>query len=277
MKKNQPINTCSFKDELPENEYYFTKKNHLSEDFPLHTHDYFEIEIITSGEAANVFNGTELKLSRGSAHILSPTDVHDLKIKEPIDIYKLMIIPNWVNEKILHKLMNNIGTVKFSEEELKDIIPLLDLIIKEGQSNSSFQKDMLHNLISCLLIFFSRKYKINPQIQPTTAITNIHIKKAVNYILLNYTSPISSEDVAKVINLNPVYFCSLFHKTMGITFINYINNLRLHRAKQLLTIESYSVSEACFGCGFNSSSNFLRAFKKKYGYAPNEIKMEYKR
>ena len=277
MKKNRPLESVSFKNELAENEYYFTKKIHLSEDCPLHTHDYFEIEIITDGEVLSVFNGTELKLNRGNAYILSPTDVHDLRIIKPIEIYKLMIIPDWAGEKILHKLMNNIGTVKFTEEELNDLIPLLDLIVKEGQTNSKLSKDLLNHLLSCLLILFNRKHKIASQIQPLTAITNFHIKKAVNYILLNYTSPINSEDVAKEINLNPVYFCSLFHKTTGVTFINYINNLRLHRAKQLLTLESLSVSEVCYSCGFNSSSNFLRAFKKKYGYAPNEIKTEYKR
>ena len=276
MKKTLPVQTVSFNKILPENNFYFTKSENLTEHFPLHTHDYFEIEIIVSGKALTSFNGVEIELSRGNAHILSPTDVHDLQIIEPIEIYKIMLLSNWVNEKMLYDLMENLGTVKFTEQELTNIIPLLHLLLKEGNSTSKQQKDMLYHLLSCLIIFFSRKQKINYKDKHNIATANAHIKKAVNYILLNYVNDISSADVAKAVNLNPVYFSTLFKETTGVTFINYLSNLRLERAKQLLMIESYSVSEVCYACGFNSSSNFLRAFRKKYNISPNQLKTKYK-
>ncbi len=276
MSKSHPVKTFSFNEELPNNDFYFTKSINLKTNYPLHTHDYFEIEIIVSGEAETVFNGTHITLSKGSAHILSPTDVHDLKIIKPLEIYKLMLLSDWVSEKMLYKLMNNLGTVKFTQEELKSIIPILDLIIKEGNSDLIYKTELLYNLLSSLIIFFSRKQKIHSKVQPNIASANVHIKKAVNYILLNYTNNISSNDVAKEVNLNPVYFSTLFRETTGVTFITYLNNLRLNRAKQLLMLDTYSVADVCYACGFNSSSNFLRAFKKKYGYSPNTMKNSYK-
>ena len=276
MSKIYPVKSFSFNEELPDNNFYFTKSTNLKLDFPLHSHDYFEIEIIASGQAETVFNGKNITLSRGSAHILSPTDVHDLKIIKPLEIYKLMLLSDWVSEKMLYELMNNLGTVKFSEEELENIIPILELIIKESSNGQLHQKELICNLLSSLIIFFSRKQKIHSKTQPDMASATVHIKKAVNYILLNYINNISSDDVAKAVNLNPVYFCTLFHKTTGVTFINYLNDLRLNRARQLLMLDSYSVSDVCYACGFNSSSNFLRAFKKKYGYSPNTLKTSYK-
>ena len=187
-----------------------------------------------------------------------------------------MILSDWVTEKMLYNLMNNLGTVKFTEEELQSIIPLLELIIREGNKDPDSQKELLLNLLSCFIIFFSRKKKINYKTNTSVSTANAHIKRAVNYILLNYVNNISAEDVAKKINLSPVYFSSLFRKTTGITFIDYLTDLRLNRAKQLLMLDSYSVSDVCYACGFNSSSNFLRAFKKKYGVAPNELKTKSK-
>lgn len=267
-----PTPIFSFREDLPHLDFFFTKQSNLTTNFPLHTHDYFEMEIIISGNAETVLNGSPLHLSRGSAHILSPADVHNLTITRPLEIYKIMLLADWVSEETLYKLMDNLGTVHFSEDELNDIIPILNLLLKESKENLKDHQSIINNLLSCIIIFFERKQKINSQIQLNNVALNSHIQKAISYTLLNYINNISSNDVAKFVNLNPVYFSTLFHETTGVTFINYLNDLRLTRARQLLLLGSYSVSEVCYACGFNSSSNFLRAFKKKYNCSPNELK-----
>lgn len=65
-------------------------------------------------------------------------------------------------------------------------------------------------------------------------------------------------------------FSHFFRKKTNYTFIDYITNLRITKACQLLSDTTYTVAEICYTCGFNNLSNFIRTFKKKKAMTPNE-------
>lgn len=266
----KPFPIASFRKDVNNKEFCFYRNNHMVENYPLHMHDYFEIEIIASGSADQFLNGTHFHLERGCAHILSTTDIHDLTITEPIDIYKILIHPEQSDEKIIKEIISNLGVMKFDENELSEVLSITEMLINESASSKRDSKTMINHLLNCLIIKFSRKEKTSTQVNGN--LNNTYIKKAIDYIMLNYVNDISSIDIAKHIHMNPAYFSTKFHIITGSTVTEYITNLRLNRAYTMLSMKMYTVSEICYACGFNSSSNFLRAFKKKYGISPNELK-----
>lgn len=251
--------------------FRFAKEDHLTGDFVMHTHDFFEIEIVISGEAETVLNGERYTLRHGNAEIISPTDVHNFCIKQPMDFYKIMVKPEWLPEDTIGTLMDNLGVVAFDEEELHDLIPLLELLMKEGESSTGENRTFLRNLMGCIFYFFERNRR-NRLAASVRYTSNSRLNKALNYILLNYTKKISLAEVAQEVHLSPVYFSATFHRTMGETFVAYVNGLRLNRAKQLLLYSNLSVSEICYGCGFDSTSNFSKTFKTKFGCSPSDMK-----
>lgn len=270
IKSSKPFPVASFKEEYPQKNNYFFRERNLKTDYPPHIHDYFEIEIIVSGKAQELLNGIPIRLERGVAHILSTNDVHDLMIIEPLDIYKIMVHPNQNDRDIIGKLIDNLGAVKFDEDELNEITQIAELLIKEYNKNQNLCQTMIDSLLNCLVILFSRKDKITTQINLKS--NNYYIKGAIDYITLNYINNISSCDIAKHLNISPSYFSALFRKLTGDTVTEYITKLRLDKANSMLLMGNFSVSEVCFDCGFNSLSNFLRAYKQKYGVSPNETK-----
>lgn len=83
--------------------------------------------------------------------------------------------------------------------------------------------------------------------------------------------------IAKEACMTPQAFCRSFKKRTGITYIQYLNELRVQRACRLLTSSSmYNISSVAFNSGFTSLTNFNRVFKSIMKYSPNEYLKHYK-
>lgn len=98
------------------------------------------------------------------------------------------------------------------------------------------------------------------------------IKVAGKYIQDNYSKDISLDDVSRVVGISPYYFSKIFKEEMGVNFIEYLTNIRIERAKELLTTSEMSMKEICIMCGYSDPNYFSRTFKKNVGVTPTEFK-----
>ena len=97
------------------------------------------------------------------------------------------------------------------------------------------------------------------------------IKPAIDYIHKNYTEElINMQHLSELCGMSYEYFRRLFHQFYGCSPVKYINDLKLSRAKELLSCRLYSVSEAGLLSGFSDFSHFSRFFKKNTGVTPSE-------
>ena len=97
------------------------------------------------------------------------------------------------------------------------------------------------------------------------------IQPAVEYIHKFYTKElIDTQNLAKLCGISYDYLRQLFKKFYGVSPIKYINELKLKRAKELLSSGMYSVSEAAYNSGFSDLSHFCRFFKANTGVLPSE-------
>lgn len=103
-------------------------------------------------------------------------------------------------------------------------------------------------------------------------VTNIskHIQSAIDYIHDNYSKKISLEDISQHINLSVVHTSRLFKKETGKTVLDYVNEIKLKKAKQMFDTGKYKVYEIADELGFSNSHYFSTLFKKFYGLSPSE-------
>ncbi len=90
------------------------------------------------------------------------------------------------------------------------------------------------------------------------------------FIICNSQKSITIDDTARHLNMNRSAFCSFFKRTTGKTFVNYLNELRVEQACQLLKQHRMSISEICFHVGFNNIPYFNRVFKRLKGMSPTQ-------
>lgn len=98
------------------------------------------------------------------------------------------------------------------------------------------------------------------------------IHQAREYIDNHFDEDLTLDEVSRLINISPYYFSKLFKEEIGQSFIEYITNLRMEKAKTLLATTNKSMKEICSAIGYADPNYFSRTFKKNVGVTPTEYK-----
>ena len=97
----------------------------------------------------------------------------------------------------------------------------------------------------------------------------------LKYVQAHHTDPeLRLEDAARACGLSPCYFSSLFSKTVGCRFTDYVTECRLRHSCALLSASSVPVTEAAYEAGFSSLPHFFRCFQKRFGVSPGVFRKQ---
>ncbi|MGD8615412.1 MAG: AraC family transcriptional regulator [Gammaproteobacteria bacterium] len=101
------------------------------------------------------------------------------------------------------------------------------------------------------------------------------VAKAKVYVAQNYAEKISAREVADICNMSPFHFSRSFKRICGITFSEYLLEVRIRNAIGLLSRAKASVTGTCYEVGFRDPSYFSRIFKRYAGISPSEYRERY--
>lgn len=94
---------------------------------------------------------------------------------------------------------------------------------------------------------------------------------ACRYIQEHFRQDIALEEVADFVSVNPSYLSFLFKKETGVTFLQYLTNIRLQKACELMSADSgLSLEAVSAACGYHSASYFHKIFRAKFGVSPRQ-------
>lgn len=99
-------------------------------------------------------------------------------------------------------------------------------------------------------------------------------KSVEQYIKDNFEKELDLETVSAKFNLSIYYFSRIFKDILGYNFPDYINILRINKAKQLLHNNEASIKEICYATGYSDPNYFSKVFKKYEGMTPSEYKVK---
>lgn len=98
---------------------------------------------------------------------------------------------------------------------------------------------------------------------------NYLVERIVKFIEQNCAKPLTLDVLANEFYLSPGYLCRLFKQKVGINFINYLNTVRIARAKHLLLTTNLRIYEVGNLCGYADLNYFTKVFKKATGVTPS--------
>lgn len=234
---------------------HFRIERRKAHSFPLHAHDYYEIEIVLSGGGIHRLGEQTYSLQRGSIYILSPADFHAVEVTEEMELWNIVFDETMLSNRQAELLFSRSMPLfrQLNEQELQKFNTVAMLLRQEDQHISL----LLDYLLTALMP------PSDPEPEPTA------IRKAILYIDAHFRESPSLALAAEQACLSPVYFGALFKKETGETYVSYLNSRKVRCAAMLLE-SGMSVTEACFASGFGSLSGFLYTFKQKTGLTPQK-------
>ncbi|MBI9008504.1 MAG: helix-turn-helix domain-containing protein [Tenericutes bacterium] len=100
--------------------------------------------------------------------------------------------------------------------------------------------------------------------------SNDHLIKAISYIRNNFQKNISLDIVSKEVFVSSYYLSHLFRDEMDLTFVDYVNKVRIDRSKELLRNSKMNINEIASTVGFSDQNYFAKTFKKYVGSTPSK-------
>jgi len=95
------------------------------------------------------------------------------------------------------------------------------------------------------------------------------------YLIKNFTEPISLSQIASVANLTPPAFCNFFKKRTQKSFSEFLNELRVGHACKLLQNHELTIADVCYQSGYQNMTNFNNFFKKITRKTPTQYRREW--
>ena len=231
----------------------------------LHGHDFYELEIISSGHAPMSVNGKDYKASAGTVCFLTPEDFHDYPTALPLDISNVQFTEEIISGDILASTVRRGRRVFTPTEEGFRAICSLFNIIENLDTASAQSSKIASRLIEAILLILSESYGEGVD---TSENISPDIQKALIYIHAHFRENPPLKEIASLLSLNEKYFCSKFKEYTGTSYKNYLRLKKLSYARRLILATDLSGVEIAQRSGYSTQSHFNREFKELYGTSP---------
>ena len=220
--------------------------------FKKHFHTTFSIGYIISGAYEIEIEKKKLIIPHGKIKVINPYEVHVASGEWEY----INIMPEIEEIKKLSIDIANKEEIRF--ENIIDDINALMYLKKLLNSKEDFQKD------ENLTLFLSELIKNHTKTVQVEFSANI--KPSIEFMHENFLKDITLEEIASASNLSKYHFIRIFSKIKKITPYNYLLNLRLEYARNL--IGKMPLALIAQEANFSDQSHFIKVFKKHFGFTP---------
>ena len=241
-----------------------------------HTHNYYEILIVTAGEYLHHINGKTYPMREGNACFIRPDDSHMLlsSPSEAVAKHINLLITSDYAEKILDSYKPGFAETLVEEKnELSFRLPssevskLISTCLALQSSHVTYENKVFHSKIivsHVINLFLEAKYPLFSS-----------YPKWFTDLLLLLSDPrlrITIDEIAATTPYSASRLSRIFKDLMGVTIVDYVRRIKLNYAAELLKTTDLNVLEIVYELGYNSVSYFNHAFRDFFGVAPLEFR-----
>ena len=241
----------------------------------MHAHEFYQFVCVISGSGEILINDNRYIAGQNMIFMIKPDEMHAIYSNEktPLQVMevKFKTCAGWIEELFLK------NTAVKVDKEYKHIVFLMERIIDEAICKKYMHEKMIATYFLEVLLLITRlqedstvsriTQEINLRNKELTADYKM-IGKIVEYVNSNFSRKLTVSELSKAFGFTETYLCRLFKKVYGMSMNQYINMLRLNKAKELLMYSTHNITEIAEASGFQSIHYFSRCFSEKEGMSP---------
>ncbi|WHZ05190.1 helix-turn-helix domain-containing protein [Neobacillus sp. YX16] len=256
-------------------------------DFPLHKHDYIEVNYVYNGKLEQTVGGKPIILKKGELLLLNQHIEHEIKACAKEDIVINFIIRlaffdfifsylssgNIVSDFLLSSLYNNTQNGQFLYFKVSEVEGIQDLIrkmIHEIMYPTTFSESAIKLYMGLVMIELI-KNSDRVERKEEASITHYMVVESLKYIEEHYKEA-SLYELAEQLNQSHYGLSKTIKKATSRTFKDLLQERRLGKAKELLEGTDLPIASIVEQVGYDNISYFYRIFKGKFGQTPKEFR-----
>ncbi len=244
---------------------------------PSHWHQAVEILLFVQGEVNCKFSHSTVVAKPGDVLVINSHDIHETRCTHNARYLVVHILPS-----IMCRYMPDFDRLHFSlkfdpddpvkSSALAQFRQHMEQILDIYQSQSlTGQLDIharLFALTSILVEYFSDSNHAEEHNQIRS--DRKRLEPLLEYIQVNHPQPLPLDSAAEYLGLNREYFCRLFKKNMGVSYVTYLNQVRAAAVCRELEVSEDPIGEISERHGFTSTKMLNQYFRELYGCSPSE-------
>lgn len=256
-----------FSKELP-----FFIQYHNVTSYPLHRHDFYEIEFVYGNGCHNVIDHIDHVINGKACFLYLPHTAHyyysDNQLTQSccnIAFSEVFVTAECMN---LINSAHSYFSICIQENDMFPIEADIITLFKLYNSDSSLKKYLIKTRLETLILEICQCAFL--QIAPVTGSGNTErLNMVLAYISQNFRKNITINELASIIYVSPQYFSAFFKKHFHDSYKSYITSIRMKHAMDLLIETKSSLKAIGNEVGYSSESNFIKAFVRFHGNHPN--------
>lgn len=240
--------------------------------FEPHWHEYLEMHYFFRGTGQFLLDQQLVEVTQGTLVIANSNALHQgFCLSAPLEDCRIIFRAEDISPELaqLHPLF---AQVIREDEALHQLFHALQ---QEEEGKQLGYKAACKGLVAQLLVHLSRNY-VTQTLSFEDSLRRKKNRERLNQVLLyieqNYMNPFTNQELADMVYLSKDRFEHFFRENMGLSPRQYVNALRLKKARQLLQRGELSSSDIAQAAGFGDYNHFGRLFRKAYGCSPKELR-----
>lgn len=241
-----------------------------------HYHQDPELFYLLSGHFEVKIDDAVYQMKKGDILLINANKRHTLAAKGELLMARFEIDFHLLAEQLgSMQLLFWCNSVIDKNEAFQELRILLDKIIDryfEQENKDALRMNALYYETLYVLAgnFLVKSDDIRLNVEDSQ--DRVRIRQIQNYIQANYQSQISLNDLADRLFLSNAYLSKYIKKHLGLTFMEYLNNVRLFHAVDELLYSKKNITHIAMDNGFPTSAAFTKAFRDVHGESPSEYR-----
>ncbi len=242
-----------------------------------HEHNFFQMILTVGGSAAADMDGEGWNLEPGRLALIPPHCLHGIHRGHAFHVYDAKFE---VHDPTLLQALQKLPPVT-EVEDFQRMKLYFQWIMREGETLQPFYMQMISSYFWMILTQLLRpgqdmsETAMTARFESPQMYKGMDVRQIERFIRENYVRQITLDDLTSVASCNKTTLIQAFKEIYGTTPFDYIIQIRLQKAKELLVNTDTSISEISNLIGFRSVHYFSRFFKEKEHYSPLEFRRKY--
>lgn len=233
----------------------------------------YELVLIHTGFPTMTIDGKEYSPWLHSAVVINPGQPHLAKTSGPASLYNPFFIDSELIDNVA-KEMGGKGNVYFANricETPPELLTIARLFFQETTKAAPGNALNIASLETMLAVAMLRHMPNNQNLQQGRGenMDRHSVERVKEYIHQHYQENIKLEELARVANYSSYHFIRFFKQATGKTPYEYLMDVKIEKAAQMLQNKELTITEVCYSCGFVNPSHFSTVFKRKKGVTPS--------